>query len=155
MQNHVRRNAVGLIWLVGLACAVVVYRVGPDTILYAVADAIDGLRHYVDDLLAALAVNTFDVMRALAIGLVPAFIAFCVIAHRRGLPAMRALVVVTVLWLLLLYQPVRDGEPVSSFRWTVAFLVVGIGCLVVARHLNDGPRERMPPPHPTWPQGPR
>ncbi|HEX3347401.1 MAG TPA: hypothetical protein VHS58_04785 [Acetobacteraceae bacterium] len=155
MQNHLRRNVVGLIWLIGLLCAVVVYRVGPDRILYSVADVIENFRAYVDDLLSAFAVNTFDVMRALAIGLMPAFIAFCVIAHRRGLPAMRSLVVVSVLWLLLLYQPVRYGEPVSAFRWTVAFLAVGIGCLVVARHLSHDPRDRTAPPYPSWPPRPQ
>ncbi|MBV9811208.1 MAG: hypothetical protein JO326_00540 [Acetobacteraceae bacterium] len=161
MREHARpivgrnlgRNLVGIIWLAGLLCAVLVYKLGPDRILYSVADLIDRLRDSLDDLLAAFAVNTFDVMRALAIGLVPAFVAFCVLAHRRGLPAMRALVIVAALWLLLLYQPVRDGDPVSAFRWTVAFLTVAIGCLLVARHL--GAERPAPPPYPSWPSRPR
>jgi hypothetical protein len=140
-MEPLRRNIVALVWVVGLACAALVYSAGPDRILYAVADAIDRVRDGLDALLQAFAVNTFDVVRALAIGLVPAFVAFCVLAHRRGLPALRALAVVGALWLVLLYQPVRDGDPVSPFRWTVAFIAVGAGSLAVAGRLA-APRSR-------------
>src|SRR5579871_1697317 len=144
-MDALRRNIVAIVWAVGIACAVLVYRVGPDRILYSVADAIDSVRDAFDALLRAFAVNTFDIVRALAIGLVPAFFAFSVIAHRRGLPALRILAVVSALWLLLLYQPVRDGDSVSPFRWTVAFLAVGAGSLAVAGRLA-APRSRWTAP---------
>lgn len=149
----VRRNLVGLIWLAGIVLAVLVYQAGPDRIVYAAADAIDAVRAAFDNILAAFAVNTFEVMRALTIGLVPAFVALCAVAHHRGQRVLWTLVTVALAILVLLYRPLRDGEIISSFRWTVAFLVVGVASLNVTRRLSEAPRWRGGMRDGPWRQG--
>lgn len=133
-----RRNIVGLVWLAGLVLAVFVYEAGPDRILYRAVHLLDGLRDAVNAILAAFAINTFDVMRALSLALVPVFVVLAALANRRGVGVARTVVVVAVLVLALLYVPVREGYYVSGTRWLLAFLVVGIGCLSLTRRLGGG-----------------
>ena len=135
-----RKNLVGLIWLAGIVLALIVYQVGPDRILYSAVNVVDNLRGAINDLFAALAVNTYDVMRALTLGLLPAFIVLGFLAHRRGRRSIGAMIVVAVLFLLLLYQPAREGWYVSSTRWTIAFFAVAIGCAVMTRRLTEPDR---------------
>jgi hypothetical protein len=136
MENHLRKNMVGMIWVAGLILAAIVYLIGPDRILYAGIAAIDNARATMDRAFSALAINTFEVMRALALGLAPAFLVLCALASRRGIPYLRLLVVVAVLFLVLLYLPAHEGWYVSSKRWTVAFIAVAVGCAVMSRRLT-------------------
>lgn len=135
------KNVVGLVWLAGIVLAIVVYRVGPDQILYTGVHLVDNIRLAIDNLLAALAIDTYDVMRALTLGLLPAFVVLAVLAQRGGRPVLRVVVVVAVLFLLLLYQPAREGWYVSSTRWTLAFFAVAIGCAMITRRLMEPPRD--------------
>ncbi len=131
-----RKNLVGLIWLAGLMLAGVVYLVGPDRILYAAIAAIDHAGALLNGIVAAFAINTYEVMRALALGLAPAFVVLCLVAQRRGIHYLRPLIVVGVLFLGLLYEPAHDGWGISSTRWTVAFVAVAVGCAVMSRRLT-------------------
>ncbi len=141
-----RRNAVGLIWLAGIVLAVIVYQLGPDRMLFESVQVIDNLRDTINGVFAALAINTFDVLRALALGLLPVFAVLAALAQRRGLRIGRQVIVVAVLMLVLLYLPSRDGYYVSNPRWMLAFLVIAGGCLSVTRQLT---RPQLPQ---SWPR---
>jgi hypothetical protein len=95
------------------------------------------LRETLDAALAALALNTFDLMRALAIGLFPVFLVLCGMALHRGVPARGALIAVTLVFILLLAAPLRHGEVISDARWTGAFLLVLVGSVAMTRRLSN------------------
>jgi hypothetical protein len=155
-----RRNIVGLVWLVGIVLTALVYQIGPDRIVEASFGWLGDIRAAVDALFAALALNTFELMRALAIGLFPVFVVLALVALRRGLAARGALIAVTLVFLLLLAAPLRRGEAISDARWTGAFLVVLAGSIAMTRRLT-GPSipAAWPGPAPgvrsPWPTPPR
>jgi hypothetical protein len=152
-----RRNIVVPVWLVGIALTVAVYQIGPDRIVWTAFESLHRLRESLDEAFAALALNIFDLMRALAIGLFPVFVVLSLMALRRGLPARGALAAVTLVFLLLLAAPLRRGEVISDTRWTGAFLLVLVGSIAMTRRLtalpgpiSRGPSSRGPAGSP-WP----
>ena len=148
-----RKNAVGLIWLAGIVLAIAVYRIGPDDILYGTVQAIEGAREQLRLLLAAFAVDTYDLMRAATLGLLPVFVGLGLLAQRRGHRIGRPVVIVVALTLLLLYQPAHEGWYISSTRWTVAFIVVACGCAVMTRRVL-GHADDWPPAASRWSRPP-
>jgi hypothetical protein len=153
-----RRNIVGLVWLVGIALTILVYQIGPDRIVWNAFGWLNDVHAAVDALFASLAVNTFELMRALAVGLFPVFVVLALVAMRRGLAARGALVAVTLVFVLLLAAPLRHGEIISDARWTGAFLVVLAGSIAMTRRLT-APAAPWPAHAPAgqtpWPQPPR
>ena len=94
--------------------------IGPDRFLHGtfgvlldLQATLQGLETTFRALLAGLTVEAFELIRALAIGLFVVFLALGLMAARRGLRARAALVVLTVLYLVLLY-PAIDGDYVSG-----------------------------------------
>lgn len=131
-----RRNTIGLIWLAGIVFTLILYRVGPENVVQSFGDVLLRVQDGLQELLGMLAVNTYQLMRAFAIGLFPVFVALCLMAMRRGLRARRALIVVSVLFVAMLYGPVLDGDRISSNRWMAAFLLVSIGSAVMTQRLT-------------------
>ncbi len=139
------RNTIGLVWLVGALLALAAYLIGPDRFLHGtfgvlldLQATLQGLETTFRALLAGLTVEAFELIRALAIGLFVVFLALGLMAARRGLRARAALVVLTVLYLVLLY-PAIDGDYVSGGHWTAAFLLAAVGALVMTRRLVSVP----------------
>ena len=151
-----RRNIVGIVWLVGILLTVAVYQIGPDRIVWAGFEWMFHLRAAVDALFAALAVNTFELMRAVAIGLCPVFVVLSLLAARRGVASRGALVVVSLVFVLLLAAPLRHGEMISDARWTGAFLLMLIGSLSMTRRLAlPGRPDAAWAEQAPWPSRPR
>jgi hypothetical protein len=142
-----RRNIVGLVWLVGIVLTIAVYQIGPDRIVWFGYDGLRQARAAIDGVFASLALNTFELMRALAIGLFPVFVVLALVALRRGLPARSALVAVTLVVLVLIAAPMRHGEAISDARWTAAFLVVLAGSIAMTRRLTA---PALPPSGQGW-----
>jgi hypothetical protein len=136
LETFMRRNLVGLVWIIGIALTVIVYQVGPDRIVWESFGWLRDLRVAIDSLFASLAVNTFELMRALTIGLFPVFVVLALVALRRGLPVRSTLIAVTIVFVLLLLAPLRNGEGISDLRWIAAFVVVLGGSISMTRRLT-------------------
>ena len=134
-----RRNIIGVVWLFGIGLALLLYRIGPDDVVRQFGSALFWVQMAFQDLLGAFAFNSYELMRALAVALFPVFVALCLLALHRGLQARRALVMVSVVFLLLLYGPIWAGERISSSRWMGAFLLVSIGSMVMTQRLLAPP----------------
>jgi len=129
-----RRNTIALTWAGGLVLAGCVYLTGPDRFL---AVTTDFLAHFEDNLLALLSrlgAQAFDVVRSLAIALFVIFVVLAVLALRRGLRARAALIVVTSVFLALVWRPNSAYGPPSG-HWVGALVLAAFGALVMTRRL--------------------
>ncbi|MBV9653408.1 MAG: hypothetical protein JOZ42_02465, partial [Acetobacteraceae bacterium] len=129
-----RRNTIGLVWLVGILLTCVLYATGPDRFLHAGFAFLLHTQFAFQGLIAGFTAGAFEWVRALAIGLFAVFLALGVLALRRGLQARAALVLVTGLFLVLLY-PAMGGYYLPASRWSAAFLLACVGALVMTRRL--------------------
>jgi hypothetical protein len=144
----VRRNTVGLVWLVGILLTVALYATGPDRFLQVSFDVLLHLQDVFQAIVASFTVQALELVRALAVGLFAVFVGLAVLASRRGLRARAALVVVTALFLALLY-PAMGGYYLSTSRWFGAFLLAAVGALVMTRRLLS-PVPQHPAPGDPW-----
>lgn len=146
-----RRN-IGLIWVAGGMLTLAVYATGPDRFLRASLAGLYGLQRAAEALIAAFTVQTFDLLRALAVGLFAVFVVLGALAARRGLRARAALVLVSAVYVALLY-PAMDGDYASPQRWLGAFLLAAVGALVMTSRLaSPGPQSTAR--HPASPRRP-
>lgn len=125
------RNTVALVWLGGAVLAVLVYATGPG---HVIAAAIAGIEHAVWEFqrwLGFVAFQSFDLIRAVAIGLFAVFLALGMIAGQRGRGG--GMVGVTVLFLAL----VGFGGYNSRFCWLAALIIAAFGALSMTRRLVD------------------
>ncbi len=129
-----RRNTIGLVWLLGILLTLGIYVTGPDRFLHGGYGLLLHTQAAFHALIASFTVQAFEWVRALAIGLFAVFVALGLLALRRGLRARAALVVVTALFLALLY-PAMDGYYLPASRWSAAFLLSSVGALVMTRRL--------------------
>ena len=131
-----RRNSVAMAWGFGILGTFVVYAVGPDRFVTQMAYALGHLGETLEALADQLIYGAFDLMRALALGLYGVFVVLCVLAHRRGLRAIRPLVVVSVLFLALIGAFGTADDMSVSRHWLGAFVLAGIGAAVMTRRLS-------------------
>ena len=110
METRMRPNALIAIWLGGAMLAAVAYVVGPDRLLYQAWDVLAGLQAGLAAFADTLAAASFDLLRALAIGLFIVFVLLALVAIRRGLRGRTALVVVSSIYLSS-SAPARPGAP--------------------------------------------
>lgn len=129
-----RRNTIGLVWLLGALLTAGVYATGPDRFLQVALGLLHHPQAGFEAVLAAFTIQAFELVCALAIGLFVVFIALGVMASRRGLRARAALAVVSVVYLALLY-PAIEGFYVSTERWFGAFVLGAVGALVMTSRL--------------------
>ncbi len=129
-----RRNTIGLVWLLGLLLTVIFYVAGPDRFLMVSLRFVDDVQAVIRAIVGAFTVEAFELVRAMALGLFAVFVVLGVMASRRGFRARAALIVVTVVFLALIY-PAIEGYYVPTGRWFGAFLLAGIGALVMTRRL--------------------
>ena len=122
---------IGLIWLVGILLAVVVYAAGPDQFLDAAWVFALNAELAVRNLQLSLSASAYDLVRATAIGLFVVFLLLAGLATHRGLRARGALVVVSILFLALISNPAGSGP-----RWVGALVLVAIGSAVMTRRLS-------------------
>jgi hypothetical protein len=144
----IRRNPVAAIWVLGLLLAVILYVTGPEDVLRTVLDALGRVADFIDRAIADLIAQSYTAIRALAIALFVVFVALAVLAAQRGLRSRTALIIVPFFFLALVW-PATYGERVSANRWFGAFVLAGVGAMVMTRRLTRGP-ERMPPADPRW-----
>lgn len=134
-DTRFRRNPVTLIWIGGGLLAVVLYVIGPEHFVSAALNTISWVTLATQRLLADLFVQAFDAVRALAVALFVVFVVLGIMAAQRGQHVRATLLIVSVLYVLLLWPAAEYGF-VSSDRWIAAFLLAGIGAAVMTRRLT-------------------
>jgi hypothetical protein len=124
-----RRNPVAAVWLGGALLTLLLYLARPGALIAMVLDAAAQLETFWDVALQWLALTSFDLLRAIALGLLAVFVALTSLAIRRGRRGRGALIAVPVLFLLLVWH--AEG----THRWAEALLLAGVGALVMTRRV--------------------
>ena len=125
------RNTVLLVWVLGALLALLLIFAGPNPVEQAVQDALARVELLTDRLDAPV----MEVVRALAIALYCVFLALCVIALRRGLPAIGIAIVVSVLFLLLAGHVFAWVIFLPRPHWLLALLLALFAALTMTRRV--------------------
>jgi len=80
------------------------------------------------------------------------FVVLAFLASRHGHRGGGALVVVTTVFLILVWHPYAD-YPAPISRWVAALALVGVGAVVMTQRLSGPPVRRNGPPPPYPPGG--
>ncbi len=144
-----RRESILMIWVGGFVLAVLLYLIGPDRFLDVCLAVLDGIDSAFHNLVFALGVQTYGVIRALAIAIYVVFAVLAFLASRRGHRGFGALVVVTAVFLMLVWRPYAL-YPAPISRWIAALTLAVVGAVVMTQRLTASPlrRDVSPPPYP-------
>jgi hypothetical protein len=146
-----RPDPVALVWIGGIALAALAYVLGPDHVVASVLAAIDRAGWAVSELIGNLTAAAFEAMRAAAIGLLGVFVALSVLAIRRDRRGHAGLIVLTVVFILLVWGANGD-TPAANTRWLLALALAALGAVAATNRLARAPGGwRVPRPG----QGPR
>ena len=143
-----RRESILLIWIGGIVLAVALYLIGPDRFLDALLNVFDTIDMAFHNLAFVLGAQAYGVVRALALAIYVVFAVLAVLASQRGHRGFWPLIIVSVLFLMLVWRPYEDGfVPIS--RWCAALLMVLVGAVLMSQRLTSPPPGPMgPPPYP-------
>ncbi|WP_428483626.1 hypothetical protein [Rhodopila sp.] len=143
-----------MIWIGGLVLAAAIYGIGPDRFLDVCLSAIATIDAMFHQLIFNLGFQVFGVVRALAIALYVMFVVLAILAAQRGQRSTWAMMVVTVLFLILVWRPYSEySAPVG--RWILAFALVLVGAIVMTQRLLAPPLRRDGPWPPQFPGRPK
>jgi hypothetical protein len=130
-----RPDPVALVWVVGVALALIAYAVGPDRLVASVIDGFQRASWYFDQLFHNLTAAMREGLRAAAIGFYGAFVGLTLIALRRRAPGLGSLVVVSVIFLLLVWGAANDSMAANA-RWLAALLLAAGAAFGATRRLG-------------------
>ena len=133
-----RREHILLIWIGGLVLAMLLYLIGPDqffAVVWTVTDIIDGVTR---DWVAKIGMQSYGVVRALAIAIYFVFALLAILAARRGHRGLWALTVVSVACMVLVWRPFAL-YPAPFGRWLTMLILVGVGAAVMTKRLAAPP----------------
>jgi hypothetical protein len=142
-----------MIWIGGVVLAVVIYAVGPDQFLDACLNLFDTIDRVFRTLVLTLGAQVYGVVRAVTIALYVVFAVLAFLAAQRGQRGVWAFIIVTLVFLFLVWRP-YDGYPAPANRWIVAFALVLVGAIVMTQRLLGPQRRDAPPWPPRMPPGP-
>ncbi len=125
------RNTVLLIWGLGALLALLLIFAGPNPVERALQDAFLQVELVLDRLNGP----TMEVVRGVAIALFCVFLALCVVALRRGQPAIGMAIVVSVVFLLLAGQVFAWVFFLRHPHWVLALLLALFAALTMTRRL--------------------
>ena len=125
------RNTVLLIWGCGGLLALLLIFAGPNPVERALQDAFDQMQSMID----RLSGPTMEVVRGVAVALFCVFLALCVVALRRGQPAVGMAVVVSVLFLLLAGHVFAWVFFLHRPHWVLALLLALFAALAMTRRV--------------------
>ncbi len=137
-----------MIWIGGIVLAVALYLIGPDRFLDALLNLFDTVDMAFHNLAFVLGAQAYGVVRALALALYVVFAVLAVLASQRGHRGFWPLVIVSALFLMLVWRPYEGGfAPIS--RWCAALVMVLIGAVLMSQRLTSPPPGAVgPPPYP-------
>ena len=130
------KNIIAAIWAAGALAAVVAYLVGPEHLLNTLAALSDQATLALAVSLRNLSTSAVNVVHALAVGLFVTFVGLALVAIRSGHKGRAALVIVSAAFVWLVWT----GEAPSNERWLAAFVLAGVGTLVMSGRLHGGSR---------------
>jgi hypothetical protein len=142
----VRRQTIAMIWIGGLLLALGLYVTGPDRFLDAALSLFGSIDYWFHDLIYQFGIRAFHVIRALAIALYIVFLVLGFLAVQRGIRAWGTLIVVSVIFLALVWRP-EAINPLPPGRWLAALVIALFGALVMTHRLTSppGPKQDWPP----------
>jgi hypothetical protein len=129
----VRRNTIAFVWLGGTVLAALVYAAGPGHFIGAAVAALGHVEWLIESWIGFVAMQSFDLVRAIAIALFAVFLVLGFMAAQRGRGS--GMIGVTVLFVGL----VGIGGYHSRFFWLAALVVAGAGALSMTRRLIEPP----------------
>ena len=133
------RNTVALVWGMGALIALVLIFAGPNPVERALQNAADQLQLIADRLNGP----TMEAVRGIAIALYCVFLGLCIVALRRGQPAIGIAIVVSVLFLLLAGHVFAYVFFLRRPHWVLALLVALFAALTMTRRVSaSGPVRR-------------
>jgi hypothetical protein len=130
----VTRNAIALVWLLGIALTAVLYAAGPGHFINAGLAVVSQAEWAIANGIAYLTAQAFDLVRAAAIALFVVFLVLGAMASGRGIRG-GGLVGGTVLFVAL----TTIGGYESRFCWLAAFVVAAAGALGMTQRLLARP----------------
>ncbi len=130
------KNIIAVIWATGALAALAAYLVGPEHLLNTLAALSDQVTVAVAMSLRDLSASAVNVVHALAVGLFVTFVGLALVAIRSGRKGRAALVVVSAVFVWLVWS----GDAPSNQRWLAAFVLAGLGTLVMSSRLHGGER---------------
>ncbi len=148
-----RRQTILAIWVGGFVLAVALYLIGPDRFFDACLDLIDGIEAVFRHFVATFGAKVFGVVRAAAIAIYVVFAVLAIMASNRDHRGIGALVVVTAVYLILVWRP-YDAWSAPIGRWIAALILVVVGAVVMTQRLTVPPYSRGGPQPPYPPGGP-
>ena len=132
-----KRDPVSLVWVVGLALAVLFYALDPGRVAEQLGAFLSALASQIDYAFAQITFAAADVVRAAALGLFAVFVALCLLSIRRGGRGRAALRLGSAAFLFLVV--VNDAGP-DERRWGEALLLAGTGALIMTRRVRSAGR---------------
>lgn len=134
--------------------AVALYLIGPDRFFDTCMELIEGIDASVRNMVAALGAQTYGVIRAFAIALYVVFAVLAFLASQRGRHGLGALLVVSVLFMVLVWRPYAV-YPAPISRWIMALALTVVGAVVMTQRLVMQPPnlKGVPPPYPPGGRG--
>ncbi len=132
-----RPDAVGLIWIGGIALALLAYAVGPERVVASALEAFRNASLYLDAITHRLTATTLGLIRAVAIGLFGTFVGLSLLGMRRGGHGAGSLVLVAIVFVLLVWGAQGFG-PGANARWAAALVVAAAAALSATRRLSRG-----------------
>ncbi len=134
------RRTLGLIWLGGIVLMLAIYVIGPEHFIATCAQFIADAMTWLSNLIDALMLRAFEVVRAAAIAMYVVFVVLAVLAMRRGLRAGGMLLGVSVVFLLL----VRTDWYEPGTKWFAAAVLTALAAGVLTKRLIHAPSPRDP-----------
>ncbi|MCQ8278482.1 hypothetical protein NFI95_08450 [Acetobacteraceae bacterium KSS8] len=127
-----RRDPIALVWLAGLGLAVLLTVYGPSVLGFDPGPILDriGLA------LHGLSEPALRMIRGFAIAAFAVFVVLCVLARRRGRPAMAMAIVVSLLFVILAGGPDGWSTNLHAAHWPAALLVSLVGALLMTGRLR-------------------
>ena len=144
-----RRESILIIWVSGFVLAVALYLIGPDRFFAACLELVDGIDASIRNIVATLGAQTYGAVRALALAIYVVFTVLAFLASHRGHRGIGAWIVVSGLFLILIWRP-YDTYPAPISRWIVALGLVVAAAVIMTQRLTVSSvrREGPPPPYP-------
>ncbi len=128
---------MAIVWVVGIVITVLIYLAGPEYFFYWLFDLIERGWAAMELAVRNLSRSAFNLLRAATIGLFVVFVALTVMVIRAGRRGRAALVLVTGMFLFLVWH---RGGYVPNTSWFAALVLVAVGSAVMTQRLRGGGR---------------
>jgi hypothetical protein len=149
--DNVRQQTILSIWAGGIVLAIVLYAIGPDRFVSACLDSLLLAEAAFRNLMLSLGMHAYNLVRAAAIAMYVVFAVLGGMAAFRGLRAWSALIIVTGVFLVLVWRP-EEIDPTPVGRWLAGLVLCLAAAFAMTRRLTAPPATGADKP--AWPRYP-